>query len=73
MKRDGIELALRGADSATNASVLIHNRGSAAKASCSLLLNLFLGELDHGKSEEALRDEAADLLTDCFEDFDFFN
>ncbi len=36
-------------------------------------LNLFLGELDHGKSEETLRDEAADLLTDCFEDFDFFS
>ena len=44
VKRDGIELALRGADSAANASVLIHNRGSAAKASCSLFLDLLLGE-----------------------------
>lgn len=35
-------------------------------------LNLFLGELDHGKSDEDLRDEAADLLTDCFEKFDFY-
>ena len=35
-------------------------------------LNLFLGELDHEKSEEELREEAADLLTDCFEGFDFF-
>ena len=35
-------------------------------------LNLFLGELDHGKDEEEIRDEAADLLTDCFEDFDFY-
>ena len=35
-------------------------------------LNLFLGELDHSKDDEELRDEAADLLTDCFEGFDFY-
>lgn len=35
-------------------------------------LNLFLGELDHSKDEQELRDEAADLLTDCFEGFDFY-
>ncbi len=35
-------------------------------------LNLFLGELDHAKDEQELRDEAADLLTDCFEGFDFY-
>ncbi len=35
-------------------------------------MNLFLGELDHGKNDEELRDEAADLLTDCFENFDFY-
>ena len=35
-------------------------------------LNLFLGELDHSKDDDELRDEAADLLTDCFEGFDFY-
>ena len=35
-------------------------------------MNLFLGELDHSKDEQELRDEAADLLTDCFEGFDFY-
>lgn len=35
-------------------------------------LNLFIQELDHDKDESEVRSEAADLLTDCFEDFDFF-
>ncbi|MBQ5398117.1 MAG: hypothetical protein IIU14_01630 [Ruminococcus sp.] len=35
-------------------------------------LNLFISELDHDKDEEDVRSEAADLLTDCFEDFDFY-
>lgn len=36
-------------------------------------LNLFLQELDHEKDEELIRSEAAELLTDCIEDFDFFD
>ena len=35
-------------------------------------INLFLAELDHGKDDSEIRDEAADLLTDCFEEFDFY-
>lgn len=35
-------------------------------------MNLFIQELDHEKDEDEVRDEAADLLTDCFEDFDFY-
>ncbi|MEE3333491.1 MAG: hypothetical protein VZR54_04350 [Ruminococcus sp.] len=35
-------------------------------------LNLFIQELDHGKDEDDVRSEAADLLTDCFEEFDFY-
>lgn len=35
-------------------------------------INLFVQELDHSKSEDEVRDEAADLLTDCFEEFDFY-
>ncbi len=34
-------------------------------------LNLFIQELDRGKDEYEIREEAADLLTDTFEDFDF--
>ncbi|MGN1138126.1 MAG: hypothetical protein ACI4RM_01675, partial [Ruminococcus sp.] len=29
-------------------------------------MNLFIGELDHEKDEDEIREEAADLLTDCF-------
>ena len=35
-------------------------------------LNLFIQELDHNKDEDEVRSEAAELLTDCFEDFDFY-
>ena len=35
-------------------------------------MNLFIQELDHEKDEEEVRDESAELLTDCFEDFDFY-
>ena len=35
-------------------------------------MNLFIQELDHEKDEEEVRDEASELLTDCFEDFDFY-
>ncbi len=35
-------------------------------------INLFVQELDRGKDEAEVRDEAADLLTDTFEDFDFY-
>ena len=35
-------------------------------------INLFLSELDKEKDDDEIRAEAADLLTDCFEDFDFF-
>lgn len=35
-------------------------------------LNLFVQELDHNKDEDEVRAEAAELLTDCFEDFDFY-
>lgn len=35
-------------------------------------VNLFLQELDRGKDEADIRDEAADLLTDTFEEFDFY-
>lgn len=36
-------------------------------------LNLFIQELDRDKDEDDIRAEAAELLTDCFEDFDFYN
>ncbi len=35
-------------------------------------INLFIQELDRNKDESEIRDEAADLLTDVFEDFDFY-
>lgn len=35
-------------------------------------INLFIQELDRSKDESEIRDEAADLLTDVFEDFDFY-
>ena len=35
-------------------------------------LNLFVQELDHSMDDDEVRAEAADLLTDCFEDFDFY-
>ncbi len=35
-------------------------------------LNLFVQELDRGKDEDEVRAEAAELLTDCFEGFDFY-
>ena len=35
-------------------------------------LNLFIQELDRDTDEDEVRSEAADLLTDCFEDFDFY-
>ncbi len=35
-------------------------------------INLFVQELDHNMDEEEVRAEAAELLTDCFEDFDFY-
>ncbi len=35
-------------------------------------INLFVQELDRSKDEAEVRDEAADLLTDTFEDFDFY-
>lgn len=34
-------------------------------------INLFVQDLDRNKSEDEVRDEAADLLTDTFEEFDF--
>ncbi len=36
-------------------------------------LNLFVQELDHDKDEDTVRAEAAELLTDCFENFDFYD
>lgn len=36
-------------------------------------LNLFLADIDRDKDEDEIRAEAADLLTDCFEDFDFYD
>ena len=35
-------------------------------------INLFVQDLDRNKSEDEVRDEAADLLTDTFEEFDFY-
>lgn len=35
-------------------------------------LNLFIQENDHEKDDDDVRAEAAELLTDCFEDFDFY-
>lgn len=35
-------------------------------------INLFVQELERDKDEAEIRDEAADLLTDTFEDFDFY-
>ncbi|MCH5298684.1 MAG: hypothetical protein J1E96_02865 [Ruminococcus sp.] len=35
-------------------------------------LNLFVQELDHNMDDDEVRAEAAELLTDCFEDFDFY-
>lgn len=36
-------------------------------------LNLLISELDHEKEEGEVREEAAELLTDCFEEFDFYD
>ncbi|MCH5304573.1 MAG: hypothetical protein J1E41_06890 [Ruminococcus sp.] len=36
-------------------------------------INLFIQELDRDKDEAEIRDEAADLLTDVFEGFDFYD
>ncbi len=35
-------------------------------------INLFLSELNRDKDEGEIRDEAANILTDTFEDFDFY-
>lgn len=35
-------------------------------------INLFVQELDHNMDDDEVRAEAAELLTDCFEDFDFY-
>lgn len=35
-------------------------------------LNLFLADLDREKDEDEIRAEAAELLTDTFEEFDFY-
>lgn len=35
-------------------------------------INLFLAELNRDKDEGEIRDEAANILTDTFEDFDFY-
>ncbi len=35
-------------------------------------LNLFVSELDRDKDEDEVRAEAAELLTDTFEEFDFY-
>ena len=35
-------------------------------------LNLFLADLDRDADEDEIRAEAAELLTDCFEEFDFY-
>ena len=35
-------------------------------------LNLFLADLDREADEEEIRAEAAELLTDCFEEYDFY-
>lgn len=36
-------------------------------------MNLFLADLDHDKDEDEIRAEAAELLTDTFEEFDFYD
>lgn len=36
-------------------------------------LNLFLADLDRDKDADEVRAEAAELLTDCFEEFDFYD
>lgn len=35
-------------------------------------LNLFLSDLNRDADEDEVRAEAAELLTDCFEEFDFY-